>query len=86
MTVKEESCTPIEIVYWLDSCSVDAWEQADTRRNPSSCRTVGYVVYEDEYCISLASSLALHDGQGVDCCLTMTIPKVAITDRAVLQS
>lgn len=74
----------IEIVDWVDSCSVDAWEQADIKRKPSMCRTVGFVVFEDEDCLSLASSMAYHDGQPADCCLTMTIPKTAIRERATL--
>lgn len=76
----------VEIVDWIDASSVDAWEPADTKRKPSECQTAGFVVYEDDDCISLASSFAFHEGQPADCCLTMTIPKSAITGRSSLEA
>lgn len=74
----------VEIVDWIDASSVDAWEPANAPRKPQKCRTVGFLVHEDEDCISLASSLGFHDGHTDDCCLTMTIPKVAIQQRGTL--
>lgn len=76
----------VEIVDWIDASSVDAWEPANAPRKPQKCRTVGFVVHEDEDCIALASSLAFHDDYADDCCLTMTIPKTAITGRSSLEA
>lgn len=73
-------------VEWIDSASESGWNDENdvlekiTRDDATLCLSVGYLVYEDDAKITLASNLATYGMRGRllgDC---ITIPKVAITD------
>ena len=66
------------LVEWVDSCSFvgSLWIGKDNVEglDPHSCKSVGWIVKEDDECIVLAASLSDHEYSG-----NMCIPKVCIT-------
>ena len=76
-----------EIVYieWIDSCRTEGWcthREIENVGAPMECRTVGFLVREDDRSIVLALSAAHGDHVGSPYCSLMTIPKKSITLRA----
>lgn len=80
---------PLLLVEWTDSSSPSAqvWQDTqeflDGHNETLACRTVGFLMYETEDRIGLASSLALAGGEEppgepVQVTGTIVIPKVAI--------
>lgn len=70
----------IEYVEWIDphSCDEGTWmEIKDVKKTLAKCRSVGWVILEDEDSITLANHLSNNDM--VDGLLT--IPKSLITKR-----
>jgi hypothetical protein len=77
---------PIVEVFWIDSASGHGWSHREaelsneTRYKSMCCRTVGFVIFEDDLVIELVSGIT--GGDYVDC--TEMIPKAAIVDRRTL--
>lgn len=67
----------IELIYWLDARSEDAWTD---KINMEVCiiRTVGFVIEETEDVLCVVSSIDNFTGQYAG---ILYIPKVAITSR-----
>lgn len=77
-----------EIIDWIDSASGAGWRMLKEARGdrPMWCRSVGWVIAEDETFVTLVSSVGGSQGnaephQG-NC--DITIPKFAITKRSRL--
>jgi hypothetical protein len=62
------------IVEWLDALAQGEWHEA--KREDLRCKTVGYVVFEDDEQIELAGTIT----EGM-CNNSITIPKKMITKR-----
>jgi len=80
------------LVEWIDSNSPSPQEWQDTdeflesRTETLGCRTVGFLMFEAEDRIGLASSMALRDdSQPAQVSGTIIIPKVAITKMRKLK-
>jgi hypothetical protein len=72
----------IERIEWVDSATYTGWHDSTSKiYSPMECATCGYVVFENDTCVSLALT-AGEDGQVAD---VMTIPKVCITSRVQLK-
>lgn len=70
-------------IKWLDSCGVTTnWDWLkDIKHNAVTCSSIGWVVKENEECISIASHIAHNSPKDEDqVCGIMTIPRVAITE------
>jgi hypothetical protein len=76
-------------VEWIDSGRGHEWRMLDDLDDmlPAYCRSVGWIVREEEEYIVLAGNLAADapDGKPHQACQMMAIPKVAITTRRVLR-
>ena len=66
--------TKLVLVEWLDALAQGEWHEA--KREDLRCRTVGFVVYEDDEQIELAGTIT--DGM---CNNSITIPKRMLTKR-----
>lgn len=62
------------IVEWLDALAQGEWHEA--KREDLRCKTIGFVVYEDDEQIELAGTIT--DGM---CNNSITIPKKMLTKR-----
>ena len=62
------------LVEWLDALAQGEWHEA--KREDLRCKTVGFVVYEDDEQIELAGTIT--DGM---CNNSITIPKKMLTKR-----
>lgn len=74
----------IRLVEWTDSTAESGW-QLEADRQPlvlSGCRSVGFVLREDDAMVELAQSLDTTHGN-VDA--VIGIPKVAVTKSVVLR-
>lgn len=69
-------------VEWVDSAAVGSWMNEAGLQEPDLCRTVGWVVKEDDTWLWLAATVQFGDP---DFCQRITIPKVAITKRRRLK-
>lgn len=72
-------------VRWVDSTSRSGWQRLEGfREDALLCATIGFLVREDDETISIAHSLAFHDGEGQipdGANNIITIPKCAILGR-----
>lgn len=66
------------LVEWLDALAQGEWHEP--KREDLQCKTVGFVVYEDEQQIELAGTIT--DGM---CNNSITIPKQMIVKRKVIK-
>ena len=66
------------LVEWLDALAQGEWHEA--KREDLRCKTVGFVVYEDDEQIELAGTIT--DGM---CNNSITIPKKMLTKRKVIK-
>jgi len=71
------------LITWIDSCSGRGWTDIDAAKKNHGvvrCRSVGWILVEDEEAILLASSLGGSRIDGEPYCANgeMSIPKVAI--------
>ena len=66
------------IVEWLDALAQGEWHEA--KREDLRCKTVGFVVYEDDEQIELAGTIT--DGM---CNNSITIPKKMLTKKKELK-
>jgi hypothetical protein len=76
----------IEYIEWVDSfgCS-SGWSEVRPIETLLTCKTVGFVVSENDYIISLANSIAEETNETKEQANgIMTIPKVSITNRREL--
>jgi len=64
-------------VEWLDALAQGEWHEA--KREDLQCKTVGFVVYEDDQQIELAGTIT----EGM-CNNSITIPKQMITKRKAI--
>lgn len=65
------------LIEWLDALAQGEWHEA--KREDLQCKTVGFVVYEDEQQIELAGTIT----EGM-CNNSITIPKQMIVKRKAL--
>ena len=72
-----ESAKPV-LVEWLDAAASDEWHEA--KKEDLHCRTIGFVVYEDNQQIELAGTIT----EGM-CNNSITIPKQMIIKRKTIQ-
>lgn len=74
----------IRFVEWVDSTAETGWQLEKDREPlvPSGCRTVGFVLAENDQVVELAQSMDTSHGN-VDAILG--IPKVAITKSVTLR-
>lgn len=72
-----DSCKIVEVL-WIDSFFEHGWgdraERLHHNRKPGQCRSVGYLIQDDDDWVVLAESVAANDNVGC----TTTIPKIAI--------
>ena len=66
------------LIEWLDALAQGEWHEP--KREDLHCKTVGFVVYEDEQQIELAGTIT--DGM---CNNSITIPKQMIVKRKVIK-
>ena len=66
------------LVEWLDALAQGEWHEP--KREDLQCKTVGFVVYEDEQQIELAGTIT--DGM---CNNSITIPKQMIVKRKAIK-
>lgn len=66
--------TKLVAVEWLDALAQGEWHEA--KREDLRCKTVGFIVYEDDEQIELAGTIT--DGM---CNNSITIPKKMLTKR-----
>ena len=66
------------LVEWLDALAQGEWHEA--KREDLRCKTVGFVVFEDDEQIELAGTIT--DGM---CNNSITIPKKMLTKRKVIK-
>ena len=66
--------TKLVLVEWLDALAQGEWHEA--KREDLRCKTVGFVVFEDDEQIELAGTIT--DGM---CNNSITIPKKMLTKR-----
>ena len=66
--------TKLVLVEWLDALAQGEWHEA--KREDLRCKTVGFVVYEDDEQIELAGTIT--DGM---CNNSITIPKKMLTKK-----
>ena len=75
----------VEIVDWIGSNMTTRWESKETydshAKDPIECRSVGFVVHEDTDRVCL-----LQSESNVCFAEMITIPKLAITKRTVLEA
>lgn len=74
---------PIVELYWLDCCSRGGWltlQEMLNRSKPLPCRSVGYVVANDDERVVVAQTVN-RIGQGTD---RLTVPKGCVQDMTVL--
>lgn len=76
---------PLVVVEWEDATNVATWEalsQVPVWANDGTqvCRSVGYLVYEDDTCLVLAARVSLHT-EPRQVGLFERIPKGCITGR-----
>jgi len=72
------AASSLVIVEWLDALAQGEWHEP--KREDLQCKTVGFVVYEDEQQIELAGTIT--DGM---CNNSITIPKQMIVKRKVIK-
>ena len=66
-------------VQWVDSCCGSGWQTLERIRAAcTKCITVGFLVHEDDECISVATTLGYHEGEPNQTADAITIPRVAI--------
>lgn len=78
---------PVVEVHWDDSCSDDSWQAIEQiredhdRRGVLKCRTMGFLVYEDDAAYIIASTLCAEDIEDVRTlgACQMCIPKSCVT-------
>jgi hypothetical protein len=80
-----------ELVYleWIDSSSNDTWQDLTTYKpGIIYCKSIGWLIREDDLIVSLAGSLASEKEHAVPDvgCGWMDIPKVAIRKRVSLST
>jgi hypothetical protein len=77
----------IEYIEWVDSCHhTSGWFMLNeidyAFEDPLlTCKSVGFVIYEDDHKVILAADLMYEDRENEQVSRRMTIPKVAIKFR-----
>jgi hypothetical protein len=71
------AASKLVLVEWLDALAQGEWHEA--KREDLQCKTVGFVVYEDEQQIELAGTIT----EGM-CNNSITIPKQMIVKRKAI--
>jgi hypothetical protein len=66
------------IVEWVDSCINGKWTHEEPNVAPLSCRSVGFVVHQDENSVIIAPHITVEDGEVGQRCGEMTIPTCCI--------
>jgi len=75
MKIPQEFDLPIVDILWVDSVSIGHWQETCHLDDASMyCRSVGFLVSEDEDSIAVSCSL----GFGGNCNALLKIPKVSI--------
>ncbi len=69
-------------VTWIDSTGFAGWQEKQTPRTATTCRTVGFLVNENDDYITIA---ATYDSFTDAYHSPLTIPKVAIIERWELE-
>jgi hypothetical protein len=72
------AASSIVVIEWLDALAQGEWHEP--KREDLQCKSVGFVVYEDEQQIELAGTIT--DGM---CNNSITIPKQMIVKRKVIK-
>ena len=72
------AASSLVLVEWLDALAQGEWHEP--KREDLHCKTVGFVVYEDDQQLELAGTIT--DGM---CNNSITIPKRMITKRKVIK-
>jgi hypothetical protein len=72
------AASSLVVVEWLDALAQGEWHEP--KREDLQCKTVGFIVYEDEQQIELAGTIT--DGM---CNNSITIPKQMIVKRKVIK-
>lgn len=72
------AASSLVVIEWLDALAQGEWHEP--KREDLHCKTVGFVVYEDDQQIELAGTIT--DGM---CNNSITIPKQMIVKRKVIK-
>jgi hypothetical protein len=72
------AASSLVLIEWLDALAQGEWHEP--KREDLHCKTVGFVVYEDDQQIELAGTIT--DGM---CNNSITIPKQMIVKRKVIK-
>jgi len=72
------AASSLVVVEWLDALAQGEWHEP--KREDLQCKTVGFIVYEDEQQIELAGTIT--DGM---CNNSITIPKQMIVKRKAIK-
>jgi hypothetical protein len=72
------AASSLVVIEWLDALAQGEWHEP--KREDLQCKSVGFVVYEDEQQIELAGTIT--DGM---CNNSITIPKQMIVKRKVIK-
>ncbi len=79
----------VEVIEWVDSQGDGSWRPLGeaAKSDMSRCTSVGYIVGESDDAVTLAQSIdpGVEDERRAMVDNTVTIPKVAITSRKVLE-
>lgn len=80
MTVKDKRDSKLEFLRWYDAHSSDMWrEVSEFTRDEFECYSVGFVVFENDFYVEVASTVSYNE-----VCSSMCIPKVSIIERIVM--
>lgn len=71
---------------WVDSAGVDGWvHRTSVTHGTHVCFSVGWIVDEDDEAITLAGHVSCDRGRAQSFSGMISIPKLAILERAALQ-
>ena len=45
-------------IQWLDAHAEAGWQQVGAKETPEHCLTVGFIVFEDRTCVTVASTIS----------------------------
>ena len=78
---------PVIYVEWLDSSHTPNWHDFDQTKHPvDNCASVGFLVDETDDWITIIQSCTNREKEANDQAdASMSIPKVAVTKRVLLQ-
>ena len=73
----------IEMVEWVDSTGFSGWHKIEDVRVLAAlnCRSIGFVVHENDHSVYLSGSLDGQEGTSLRVMDALAIPKVSITSR-----